>query len=53
MRPPVWREAYLAAYRAIDGNRERAAPMFEKLAADRPADRVPHLTAVRLRTADP
>jgi adenylate cyclase len=50
---PVWREAYLAAYRAIDGNRERAAAMFEKLAADRPADRVPQLTAVRLRTADP
>jgi adenylate cyclase len=48
----VWREAYLAAYRAIDDNRERAATMFEKLAVDHPSDRVPRLTAVRLRTAD-
>jgi adenylate cyclase len=46
----AWREAYLAAYRAIDDNRDRAAAMFEKLAVDRPADRVPRLTAVRLRT---
>lgn len=49
---PAWREAYVAAYRTIDGNPERAAAMFEKLAVDRPADRVPHLTAARLRAAN-
>jgi adenylate cyclase len=48
---PAWREAYLAAYHAIDDNPERAAAMFEKLAVDRPADPVPQLTAVRLRAA--
>ena len=48
---PPWREAYLAAYRAIDGDPQCAAAMFEKLAADRPHDQVPRLTAARLRAA--
>jgi len=48
---PIWREAYLDAYRAIDGDPQCAAAMFEKLAADRPADQVPRLTAARLRAA--
>ncbi len=48
---PGWREAYLNAYRAIDGDPQCAAAMFEKLAADRPADQVPQLIAARLRAA--
>jgi adenylate cyclase len=47
---PGWREAYLKAYRAIDDDRQCAAAMFEKLAAERPADQVPRLTAARLGT---
>jgi adenylate cyclase len=50
---PGWREAYLKAYRAIDGDPQFAAAMFEKLAADRPADQVLRLTAARLRAAGP
>jgi adenylate cyclase len=46
-----WREAYLAAYRMIDSDPQCAAAMFGKLAAERPDDQVPRLTAGRLRGA--
>jgi adenylate cyclase len=47
---PGWREAYLAAYRMLDGDPRRAAALFEKVAVDRPLDPVPHLIAERLRS---
>jgi adenylate cyclase len=46
----AWREAYLAAYRMLESDLECAAVAFAKLAVDRPADPVPRLIAVRLRS---
>jgi adenylate cyclase len=46
-----WRESYLAAFRMIDDDPQCAAAIFEELAAARPTDQVPRLTAARLRLA--
>jgi adenylate cyclase len=47
---PDWRERYLAACRFIDADRERAAALFDALAAERLDDPVPRMLAARLRT---
>jgi adenylate cyclase len=48
-----WRDSYLNAYCVIGDDPQCAAAMFEKLAADRPADQVPRLIAARLRASGP
>jgi adenylate cyclase len=47
--PSNWRERYLAAYRAIEGDKSGAARLFEELAAECPQDSVPKLLAAELR----
>jgi adenylate cyclase len=47
--PAKWREDYLAACRLIEGDRAGAIALFERLAAERPADPVPLRMAERLR----
>ena len=47
--PPEWRARYLAAATAIDVDRDGAAALFEKLAADLPSDPVSPCMARRLR----
>jgi adenylate cyclase len=44
-----WRERYSAACGLIDSDRERAATLFDALAAERPDDPVPRRMAERLR----
>ena len=46
---PDWREGYMAACGFIDSDRERAAALFDALAAERPNDAVPRRMAERLR----
>jgi adenylate cyclase len=46
---PDWRERYSAACGFIDSDRERAATLFDALAAERPDDPVPRRMAERLR----
>jgi adenylate cyclase len=46
--PPVWHEAYLAAYRVIARDPLEAAALFDKLAAERPADPALRLMARRI-----
>ena len=36
--PPAWREAYLSAYAILDRDAAHAAPLLQKLVAERPAD---------------
>ncbi|WP_083841417.1 adenylate/guanylate cyclase domain-containing protein [Bradyrhizobium sp. STM 3843] len=36
--PPSWREAYLKAYAMLDRDAAQAAPLLQKLMAERPAD---------------
>jgi adenylate cyclase len=47
--PAKWREDYLAACRLIDSDRAEAIALFERLAAELPADPVPRRMAERLR----
>ena len=47
---PDWRERYSAACGLIDSDRERAATLFDALAAERPDDPVPRRMAERLRS---
>jgi adenylate cyclase len=46
---PPWRARYLEAFDAIDRDRDRAAALFDALAAERPNDAVPRVMAQRLR----
>jgi len=48
---PAWRAAYAAAFATLDRDPARAVALFEKLAADRPTDPVPHVIIGRLRAA--
>ena len=47
--PPDWRARYLDAFRLSQTDRNGAAELFEKLAAERPNDPVPQKFAQRLR----
>jgi len=46
---PEWRENYLDAFRLSATDRNGAAALLEKLAAERPDDPVPRKYAERLR----
>ena len=46
--PPIWRQAYLAAYAILDSDVAHAAMLLQKLMAERPADLAVHRLAERL-----
>jgi adenylate cyclase len=49
---PNWRSRYLAAYRMIESDRQRAAAAFDELASERPHDLVTVRMVARLRRDD-
>jgi adenylate cyclase len=51
--PPDWRARYMQAFALIEADPHKAALLFDRLAAERPEDPVPHRLAQRCREAAP